>query len=77
MSNSILTIIAGSDTTASALAVILFFVLRNRECYKRLQDEVDSVYNDDDPAPTPDKFAHLPYLNAVMYVALSLYWTTF
>ncbi|KAH6904490.1 high nitrogen upregulated cytochrome P450 monooxygenase 2 [Coprinopsis sp. MPI-PUGE-AT-0042] len=70
MSNSILTIIAGSDTTASALAVILFFLLRNRECYKRLQDEVDGVYNDDDPAPTPDKFAHLPYLNAVMNEAL-------
>lgn len=49
--------------------MILFFLLQNPRSYKRLQDEVDAFYNDD-PCPTPDKFAHLPYLNAVMNEAL-------
>jgi cytochrome P450 len=69
MANSVLAILAGSDTTSSALATTFYSLLRHPECYKRLQMEIDEVCSEDgggDPLPSPDRLAQLPYLNAVM-----------
>lgn len=73
MANAVLTIFAGSDTAASALATTFFYVLRNPRCYKRLQKEIDDSVADMDSGalPSMEKLGGLSYLNAVMYVSIS------
>uniref|UniRef100_A0A8H8CFT6 High nitrogen upregulated cytochrome P450 monooxygenase 2 n=1 Tax=Psilocybe cubensis TaxID=181762 RepID=A0A8H8CFT6_PSICU len=65
-----LAIIAGSDTTATALAHIFYFLICNPTIYKRLQAEVDGLGND---IMDSSKQAHLPYLNAVINESLRLF----
>lgn len=57
--------IAGSDTTSSAAANILYFLISHPATYKRLQAEVDGL---GDKLTDCTAQAQLPYLNAVMYV---------
>ncbi|KAJ2934757.1 hypothetical protein H1R20_g2339, partial [Candolleomyces eurysporus] len=72
IANSVLAILAGSDTTSSALATTFYSLLRHPECYKQLQKEIDEVCSEDggcgDPLPSPDRLAQLPYLNAVVFL---------
>lgn len=58
-----LAIIAGSDTTSSAMTHLFFFLMCNPTAYKRLQAEVDQLGND---VLDTTKHAHMPYLNAAM-----------
>jgi cytochrome P450 len=58
--------IAGSDTTATASANILYFLMSHPTAYKRLQAEVDGL---GDKITDCSAQSQLPYLNAVMYVA--------
>ncbi|KAJ7266575.1 cytochrome P450 [Mycena rebaudengoi] len=71
--NSILAIIAGSDTTATVLSNIFFYLLSNPESYGRLQAEVDEAFprgsKEPNNAPT---LANMVYLNAVIKEALRL-----
>jgi cytochrome P450 len=60
--------IAGSDTTSTANANILYFLMSHPTAYKRLQAEIDGL--GDDKLTDCSAQAKLPYLNAVMYVAL-------
>jgi cytochrome P450 len=59
--------IAGSDTTSTANANILYFLMNHPTAYKRLQAEIDGL---GDKLTDCSAQAQLPYLNAVMYVAL-------
>lgn len=69
MANAVLTILAGSDTTSSSMAMIFFNLLREPRCYKKLQKEIDvSVAEAGGSIPSMEKLGQLPYLNAVMYV---------
>ena len=43
-SDAVLAIVAGSDTTATTLANVFFYLMSNPEAYKRLQAEVDKYY---------------------------------
>jgi cytochrome P450 len=56
-----LAIIAGSDTTSSAVTNLFYFLLQNPVAFKRLQSEVDTLRED---IFDFTKQAHLPYLNA-------------
>ena len=58
--------VAGSDTTSTAAANILYFLMSHPAAYKRLQAEVDGL---GDKLTDCSAQAQLPYLNAVMYVA--------
>lgn len=71
ISNGVLAIIAGSDTTASALSNCLFYLLLHRDCYDRLRAEVDSAFplKDGKLAVNLQKLQSLEYLNAFMLVA--------
>lgn len=70
ISDASLVLVAGSDTTATALDNILYELLRNPESYSRLRAEVDGYFPPDEHAhPFVDstKLAEMPFLNAVMY----------
>jgi hypothetical protein len=72
VSNSVLAIVAGSDTSATVLANTFFLLLSHRESYKRLKLEVDEAFPRAVKEPTdPALLSSLPYLNAVMYVFLA------
>ncbi|KAI0812259.1 cytochrome P450 [Irpex lacteus] len=66
--DAMMAVIAGSDTTASALSQLWYFLLKNPQCYARLRKEVlaenDGDYN---------RQANMPYLNACINEALRLY----
>jgi cytochrome P450 len=63
-----LAIIAGSDTTSSVLAALLYYLLLNPEAYKRLQEEVDSAFTAGDEPLDAVKLSHMEWLNGCMYV---------
>lgn len=61
-----LAIIAGADTTSSAMSSLLYFLMRDYERMRRLQEEVDHVYPDTDHVLDSSKHSELKYLNACM-----------
>lgn len=73
--DAVLVIIAGYDTIATALTALFWFLLKNPQCYKRLQMEIDTTYPDHaDPLLTPVPPSKLAYLNACMLVGLPPCW---
>ena len=64
-----LAIIAGADTTSSAIANLLYFLMTHPTAYKRLQAEVDEL---GDNLYDCTKQAQLPYLTAAMSVFISI-----
>ncbi|KAJ3502569.1 hypothetical protein NMY22_g18541 [Coprinellus aureogranulatus] len=77
VSNCLLTIVAGSDTTATALSAIFCFLLSERQAYDALKSEIDQAFPavsmvDGWPEIGSDVLAKLPYLNAVINEALRL-----
>ena len=69
-SDSALAIVAGSDTAATAVTCLFWFLLANPECYKCLQKEIDEVYPAEEDAFDTSKHARMKYLGACMYVFL-------
>ncbi|KAG6816461.1 hypothetical protein H0H87_005944 [Tephrocybe sp. NHM501043] len=65
-----LAIIAGADTTSSAITNLVYFLLRNPNTYKRLQAEIDTL---GDNVMDYARQAHLPYLNAALNESLRLF----
>jgi cytochrome P450 len=64
--------IAGADTTAISLRAVIYFSLKNRHVWKRLQEEIPAQRSD--PSPLAFKHANgLPYLNAVIREAMRLH----
>lgn len=61
-----LAIIAGSDTTASVLSNLFYFLLRDPEAYKRLQEEVDQYYPPGEDATSTQHHPKMVFLEAVM-----------
>ncbi|KAF8150653.1 cytochrome P450 [Crassisporium funariophilum] len=65
-----LAIIAGSDTTSSALTNLFYFLMCNPVAYQRLQREVDELGDD---ILDCAKQSHLPYLNGAINESLRLF----
>ncbi|KAJ7805620.1 cytochrome P450 [Mycena olivaceomarginata] len=64
--DGILAVIAASDTTASTLSSLLWFLLSNPEYYRRVQQELDSVIVDGDDPFDASKHQELHFLSACM-----------
>ena len=59
-------VVAGADTTASALASLFWFLLRNTESYDRVKKEIDSVYADGANPLSTARHGDLVFLSACM-----------
>ena len=64
--DGILAVVAGSDTTSTALAHLWYLFLRNPDVYKRLREEVDATFPPGDDPMDFSRHADMPYLNACM-----------
>ncbi|KAJ8090639.1 hypothetical protein PM082_018196 [Marasmius tenuissimus] len=71
-SDGVLAIMAGADTTSTALRNFFFLILAHPDCYKQLQAEIDSVYPPESDAMDTSKHSSLEYLNACLNESLRL-----
>lgn len=73
LSDSMLALVAGSDTTSITLGGVFFYLLKNKELYARLRNEVDSVFPPGEGEPFDTlKLSDMPFLNAVIFESLRL-----
>ncbi len=72
ISEAIVMIVAGTDTTASALAVNLHHLLQQPEVYRKLQDEVRTVMPKLDSRPAIQDLDALPFLDACIKEGLRI-----
>ena len=66
ISEAVLAVIAGSDTTSTALSNAFWCLLSHPNCYKRLQEEVDCYYPSGVDALNPKHHPKMVYLDAVL-----------
>ncbi|PHH65694.1 hypothetical protein CDD81_1780 [Ophiocordyceps australis] len=71
-SNSFLLVMAGSDTTATALSGLIFYLSHNPEIYKLLRDEIEAEFAAESEVSFR-RCASLSFLNACIYETLRLY----
>ncbi|KAK1217752.1 hypothetical protein PQX77_019594 [Marasmius sp. AFHP31] len=70
-SDSIVAMVAGSDTTATAMANLFWCLLVHPETYKRLREEVDREYpHGIDPLLDTSRHANMKYLTACIHESL-------
>ena len=62
-------LVAGHETTASAISWALYWIYQNPKVYQTLVDELDRL----GPSPDPMEITKLPYLTAVCNETLRLY----
>ena len=66
--DGVLAIIAGADTTSSALTSLTYALLTHPDAYEKLQAEIDKFYPAGEDALDTKHHRDMPYLTAVMYV---------
>jgi cytochrome P450 len=71
-SNGNILIIGGSETTATLLSGVTYFLLMNPHALKKLQDEVRSTFKSEDEIGTIS-VTKLPYMLACLDEALRMY----
>ncbi|KAF3010218.1 hypothetical protein E8E15_001657 [Penicillium rubens] len=72
VSEGMLMIVAGTDTTATSLSVTLHNLLQQPETYKKLQDEIRTAMPTMDSRPTIQVLDTLPFLDACVKEGLRL-----
>ncbi|KAJ7784115.1 cytochrome P450 [Mycena metata] len=73
VSNAVIAIIAGSDTSATVLSNTCSFLLTHPESYTRLQSEIDQAFPLGKEPVEASILSSLPYLNAVIKESMRLY----
>ncbi|KAF8205448.1 cytochrome P450 [Mycena galopus ATCC 62051] len=71
--DGIIAVVAASDTTASTLSSLVWFLLSNPEHYRRVQSELDSVIGDGDDPFDVKKHQELHFLSACINETLRLH----
>ncbi|BGO91521.1 hypothetical protein NBRC10512_003182 [Rhodotorula toruloides] len=71
-------LIAGSDTTSNSSCAIMFYIVSNPRCHKKLQQELDSTFGPQGISGVLDyeDVKALPYLSACIQEALRLHSTS-
>ncbi|KAF5362880.1 hypothetical protein D9758_007046 [Tetrapyrgos nigripes] len=76
VSNAALAILAGSDTTSSVLCNVIYYLVANPECLKKLQQELDqnapALHGGTIAGDILEQLVGLPWLNAVINETLRL-----
>ena len=73
-SDALTLIVAGSDTTANTLAMLMHYAVSTPGVLSKLQDEIDAAVPDDaDVIPTHDMVRDLPYLDRVIRETLRVH----
>lgn len=77
-SEAVLQILAGSDTTATAIRCIMLYLLSNSRVYTRLQAEIDNAVSSGNVSASSDIVSNatlqtLPYLQAVVREGLRIH----
>ncbi|KAJ7499558.1 cytochrome P450 [Mycena latifolia] len=70
--DGVLAIVAASDTTASTLSSLVWFLLSNPEYYQRVQLEIDTVFVEGDDPLDVSKHEELHFLSACINETLRL-----
>ncbi|PTU21434.1 hypothetical protein P175DRAFT_0500334 [Aspergillus ochraceoroseus IBT 24754] len=66
-----LMLVAGSESTASAIQATLLNVITTPRVYQRLKEEIRTAFQEGKATPIPYKeIKHLPYLQAIIYEGL-------
>ncbi|KAK7450110.1 hypothetical protein VKT23_012992 [Stygiomarasmius scandens] len=73
VSEGVVAILGGSDTTSSVLACLFWLLLANPEYYKRVQEEVDTVYPPGSDCMDIKKHGELIWLGTCLNEALRLF----
>ncbi|KAF8471121.1 cytochrome P450, partial [Kalaharituber pfeilii] len=71
-SNAEVLVIAGSETTATQLSGLTYYLFKTPDAYQRLTDEIRTSFNNYSDI-TSSSTQHLPYLNAVIEEGLRIY----
>ncbi|KAK7038125.1 cytochrome P450 [Favolaschia claudopus] len=71
--DGIVAVVAASDTVASTLSSVVWFLLSNPGCYRRVQQELDSVITDGDDPFDATKHQELNFLSACINETLRLH----
>ena len=71
-SNAFTLVIAGSESTAGALSGIIFLLLKHRNVYRRLVDEIRTTYASDDDIRLSNVH-ELEYLEAITQESMRMY----
>ncbi|KAI8050856.1 cytochrome P450 [Syncephalis plumigaleata] len=72
ISQAIILMIAGTDTTALTITWTMHLLIEHPECMERLRDEIATIYPDISVNATHDAVQSLPYLDAVIRESLRL-----
>jgi len=73
VSDGVLAIVAGSDTTATTLSSVFWCLMSHPTAYRRLQAEVDKYMPPGENALDTTHHPHMHYLNAVINEVLRLF----
>ena len=68
ISDGVLAVLAGSDTTSSVLSNLFWCILQRPDIYKRLRAEVDHYYPPGEDSLDGKHLGDMRYLEAVMHV---------
>ncbi|KAL1601683.1 hypothetical protein SLS60_006598 [Paraconiothyrium brasiliense] len=71
--NSDLFMLAGSETTATLLLGVTYYLLKNPEVYKKATDEVRSVFENPEDITFKEATQRLPYMMACLSEALRVF----
>ncbi|KAL4878955.1 cytochrome P450 [Aspergillus karnatakaensis] len=72
LSESSVLVVAGYDTTATALCAVLFYLTRNPHAYSKLATEIRSRFTPTDPIVSLRDLENTPYLTACIDEALRM-----
>ena len=73
LAQSIIFLAAGYETSSGTLSLTCYHIATNADVQDKLQQEIDSVWTDEEQLPTYETVNELPYLDMVISETLRLY----